>query len=477
MTKNVSKNKRTLVMDPELVKSSTGTTLTVNPPLAVQPVIVPDKPWEGFMINFYTSVIDEGGKLRLWYNCRDKDRKFHVGYAESEDGIHWTKPALGLTEFEGNTANNIVSGTNFFAGNVFRDPHAASPDAAYVCISSVFKGFAPPAECAIYRYTSPDGLRWKRDAEPMLAFEADSQNVTLWDEKLGSYVLFLRGWDLHDPAGRARRVVRLELDALDRPTGIKPTGRGQTKEPERTPFIADEIPTVFACDALDPMHTDVYTSAVHPYGTQGEWLVGFPSMYRHDTESPHRNDGRTEIQFIASRDGKKWLRFDRAPYVAPGLDGSASANMIYIGAGLVERGDEVWHYGTIYRTTHGDEPARQKQQDGTICRFTQRIDGFVSLNFAPAGGRCLTKPVPVTGGKLKLNVDTGALGEARVGLLDENGHEILGFGVDECEPLRLNATGADIRWKEQADLASLLGRQVSLLIVATRTKLFSFRFE
>jgi len=28
-------------------------------------------------------------------------------YAESEDGIHWTKPDLGLVEFNGNTRNNI----------------------------------------------------------------------------------------------------------------------------------------------------------------------------------------------------------------------------------------------------------------------------------------------------------------------------------------------------------------------------------
>ena len=29
-------------------------------------------------------------------------------YAESKDGIHWTKPDLGLFEFDGSKKNNIV---------------------------------------------------------------------------------------------------------------------------------------------------------------------------------------------------------------------------------------------------------------------------------------------------------------------------------------------------------------------------------
>ena len=38
-------------------------------------------------------------------------------YAESEDGIRWTKPSLGVVEFQGSTDNNIIwdgIGTNNF---------------------------------------------------------------------------------------------------------------------------------------------------------------------------------------------------------------------------------------------------------------------------------------------------------------------------------------------------------------------------
>ena len=99
--------------------------------------------------------------------------------------------------------------------------------------------------------------------------------------------------------------------------------------------------------------------------------------------------------------------------------------MLCIAAGLVVRGDEIWQYGTGYRTTHGDVPGREQRGDGTIFRHVQRVDGFVSLDFSSAGGRAPTAPVVVNGSTLRLNLDTGALGELRVALLDpSNGREL-----------------------------------------------------
>ena len=31
-----------------------------------------------------------------------------TAYAESDDGIHWTKPKLGIIEFNGSSENNLV---------------------------------------------------------------------------------------------------------------------------------------------------------------------------------------------------------------------------------------------------------------------------------------------------------------------------------------------------------------------------------
>ena len=346
---------RHLFLDPAFVREAQGAALVVNPPRSSEIVIRADKPWEEFMITFYLSVIDDGGKLRMWYICRDKDKKPNVAYAESVDGAHWTKPGLGVAEYRGSRANNLV-GIRNLEGNVFRDDHTANPQERYVYVSSVGKGGG------IFRFTSPNGYTWKRDELPLLPFEADSQNVTFWDARLGKYVSYIRAWNpAKQPVAADRKVVRLESERLDRPSGIvpaRPRDQSRPSDQTRDPFLRDELPDALVCDGQDPPATDIYTNAIQPYPLDPSWYVGFPAFYRHAIGSPHHNDGWTEIQFVGSRDGKKWERYNRESYLKPGLAGSESGSMLFIGTGLVVRGDELWQYGTGYRTTHGDVPGR-----------------------------------------------------------------------------------------------------------------------
>lgn len=147
------------------------------------------------------------------------------------------------------------------------------------------------------------------------------------------------------------------------------------------------------------------------------------------------------------------------------------------GRSLVVRGDEIWQYGTEFESEHGDTAVRQKKTDGVIVRWVQRVDGFVSANSGDDEGVLRTSVVKVTGSKLKLNLDTGALGELRVGLTDASGKALDGFRVDQCGSVQTNATGATITWAANADLSALQGRDVRLEFRSRRTKLYSFRFE
>ena len=74
------------------------------------PVVRRDQPWEGVSAitgpYVYGTVMWQGDKLRMWYQFLNEGN--HVGYAESRDGIHWSKPSLGIVEFEGSRANNMV---------------------------------------------------------------------------------------------------------------------------------------------------------------------------------------------------------------------------------------------------------------------------------------------------------------------------------------------------------------------------------
>jgi hypothetical protein len=465
---------RTLFLDPDILVSSTYAVIETNAPIEKEVVILPDRPWEQLMISFFFTVRDEGGTLRLWYICRDLDNQPNVAYAESTDGIHWIKPNLGIVDYHGSTDNNLVGIPNL-EGVVFRDETAPAAE-RYVYITNVYHE-------GIMRFYSPDGLRWTKSTDILLSFEADTQLVTFRDERLGKYVTYLRGWDPGSDTERQRKVVRLEFDSYLGHLAIEPSGvptHPASAAKTRLHWIVDEIPTVLATDGRDPAHTDIYNISAQPYPVDPAWYVGFPSFYRHDPESddpPYQNSGRTEIQFVGSRDGINWQRYDRQPYIAPSLVGADRGNMVFMGTGLVIRGDEIWHFATGFHSRHGDVAARRAKTDGRIVRYVQRVDGFVSLNTGDTTGTAQTVPVDISGNTLRLNLDTGGLGSLRVGLVDKDGHEVPGFGVANCVPLSVNDTGAQVQWNGGADLSNLAHRQLSLRFESNRTRLFSFRFE
>ena len=43
-----------------------------------------------------------------WQGLGDHAHPRYICYAESTDGINWTRPTLGLVEFEGSKNNNII---------------------------------------------------------------------------------------------------------------------------------------------------------------------------------------------------------------------------------------------------------------------------------------------------------------------------------------------------------------------------------
>ena len=112
-------------------------------------------------------------------------------YAESKDGIHWTKPNLGLFEWKWSKENNIVwlgPGTHNFTA--FRDANPAAPaEARYKAFGGVgsFGGGLVP-------FTSPDCVHWTLGQEkPVITNGAfDSQNLAFWDTDRGEYRAYWR---------------------------------------------------------------------------------------------------------------------------------------------------------------------------------------------------------------------------------------------------------------------------------------------
>lgn len=138
----------------------------------------------------YGTVLKQGGKFRMWY-LGMFEVELAAGqapgwwrpmcYAESEDGVHWEKPNLGLVEFQGNTDNNIcriesdvpsLAKVNDFL-SVIHEPGDPDPDRRFKCVYIAHPEFSDvkggrstigPDEgrwAAFVAATSADGLSWK----------------------------------------------------------------------------------------------------------------------------------------------------------------------------------------------------------------------------------------------------------------------------------------------------------------------------
>merc|ERR1711977_661974 len=63
---------------------------------SAQPILQRDRPWEDMAFGRYPSVAHDGTKFRMWYRAWFDG----VAYAESQDGIHWQKPELGIYDVD-----------------------------------------------------------------------------------------------------------------------------------------------------------------------------------------------------------------------------------------------------------------------------------------------------------------------------------------------------------------------------------------
>src|SRR5262249_24523048 len=108
-------------------------------------------------------------------------------YAESKDGITWTKPNLGLFEFLRSKDNNIVwmGGKETHNFTPFKDKNPSAPEA---------ERYKALAGYPLRAFISPDGIHWKLlREEPVITKGAfDSQNLAFWDTERQQYVAYFR---------------------------------------------------------------------------------------------------------------------------------------------------------------------------------------------------------------------------------------------------------------------------------------------
>ena len=472
---------RELFVDDALIDRLTaGAARRLHHPRPQEVVLKHDQAWEGSGSGYH-SVFQDSDKYRMYYKAwhlEATEGRLDSGlhplfccYAESQDGIHWQKPALGLVEFEGSKQNNIVlasgdlNGANVDAGHpaVFKDGNPDAPTASRY--KAIVRSRKPKG---LYVLGSPDGLHWTPlSKQPVITDGAfDSQNLAFWDPMLGQYRAY---WRIFSDGKRAIRTA-----------------------------VSDDF--IHWRSHLDVEYADspaehLYTNQVKPYYRAPQLLIGFPTRYvdRGWSDSTsllpdreHRELRASSVQrygtaiteglLMVSRDGVHFDRWNEA-FLRPGIQRPGT-----------------WHYGHQYIAWHAVETKSAfagappelslyasesywTNPGSELRRYTLRLDGFVSVNAPMSGGELVTKPVKFAGSELRLNFASSAAGGILVELQDAAGKALPGYGRDDCQVVFGDDTDRLVTWKQGADLSKLQSLPVRLRFEMRDADLYAFRFH
>jgi len=455
-------------VDDYLVEDCSGVELRLATPHAEGTVFLFDQPWEGGTSG-YTTVFQDGDLYRMYYRGSantDYSIKATVGseekaiathdqfacYAESTDGIHWTRPNLGLFEFNGSKENNIIwveRGSHNFAP--FKDGNPAAPaDQRYKAVaSSNYDG--DKRKPILIAFVSPDGVHWKklRD-EPIITDGAfDSLNRAFWDEQRQEYVAIYR----------------------DFVNGVRTIKFAHSKD--FLTWTAGEL-----ADFGDAPAENLYTNAAVPYARAPHLYFALPRRFMpwktYFSEMAATSPGMSDVVFMSSRDGVHWNRFEEA-FLRPGLHernwghraNTPSAGLLFTGP------EEI----SFYVERDYTFPSNRLE------RFTVRPDGFVSMHAGWPGGEFTTKPFTFTGSSLVLNYSTSASGSIRVEIQDANGYPLPGFALEESPLIVGDKLDGVVDWNygqgrtDRSPLKRLAGATIRLRFVMRDADLYSLQFK
>jgi hypothetical protein len=409
---------------------------------------------------FYGSIIRVGAKYRMWY-CAISDTtaigsvstSARIAYAESDDGIHWRKPELGLTAFKGNTRNNLVgmpanldfSRIEPLVCFVLYEPEEPERSRQYkMAVYGRYYDSADPKQLshganvpsAIYPFFSADGLNWQL---------AVPQPKGKWFDETET------PFRLHN---------NFEMGGLYKFDGLYYVA-GQEHSPDIT--MPDGTPTRRAMvthwsgDFVQWSQERSFSfqrygyrsprqsleEAHEPAGiwNRGNVLLGLYGLWHGASVTSER---RMDLGFLISNDGVHF----REPipdhvFIRAGADGAWDQRGLIHGQGYEQVGHQTYiYYGSW-------DPSNSGMGQCAVGVATMRRDGFGYLSTREKGdGQLTTKPLanlrPVL---LSLNAE-GLSREAflRVELIDKMGKPIEGYSGPDAALVRDSGLNVKVSW-------------------------------
>lgn len=446
-------SRRELFVDPLLIDRLSGeAALRLARPHDEGIVIPFDRPWEGAFCG-YVTVLHDNDLYRAYYRGlpvagADGSAAEVTCYAESQDGIRWTKPILRLFEVAGNRDNNVIlAGLAPFSHN-FSPLIDSRPG---VQGEQRYKALAGTSKTGLVAFVSSDALHWRRlRDQPVITGGAfDSQNVAFWSEHEQFYVCYFRTFQ--DGFRRITRTTSLDFVSWSEPVlmeyGDKPIEHLYTNQ------------------------THPYFRAPHVYvSIAARFLPGrqvlTPEQAKAINVDPKYFGDCSDGIFMTTRGGNRYDRSFMDGFIRPGvgLENWVSRTN-YPALGVIPTGNAEM---SVYANQNYGQPTAH------LRRYSLRADGFVSVSAPYGGGELLTKPLTFAGRELTLNFSTSAAGSVRVEFQTAAGQPVV--GLTESAELIGNELDRVVHWKSGSDVSALAGKTVRLRFILKDADVYSLRF-
>ncbi len=481
---------------------------------------------DGAFVAYYNAMwwdIDRAGTLEPGFKEDRAHHIFHrIGYAVSQDGVHWEKPNLGLVEApagidwdkhgpfpspEGSTRENNLGVPFVVVADLGRHGNVNDAEKRYALRLAPDES-GPAGVGAAWTHAPrgyfapelPDFLRDAKWREKLIdsggSFDPRRHVLHFWDHGHQEWVAMEQGVVGHwIPSREIARFASKDLinwtsQAALYPDCADPHAPQRYDEPmSLTPFCAEGV--VFGL--LSWFHSD----RSHPDGGP---------RFEPTAEHPHRwpwcRKGTNEMRIALSRDGGiSWDRTSSREAWIPHGSEQDSYDRLVIGAlPPVRVGEEDWFYIDVINGDHlgiRNDPEQSpyyhhRLPQHQIALYVQKRNRYVSLTARSQREVLITRPVLVTAGALQLNVDASR-GMVRVGVAGADpvatfsgstpstaphlleGHLLPGFTFQDCQPVYVDSVEHTVRFNNGASVEALRGRAVCLLFEVVDADLFGFR--
>ncbi len=436
----------------------------------VGPVLKATLESDGGSFGFYHTALynPHEKRFQLWFSVGTdhasmslgKETYRGVGYAESDDGIHWNRPLVAA-----DGKSNIV--LPMTGNSVMLDPtlpwgHAEKFKAAWM----------HPHSRAALAYSS-DGRSWHfyNDGNPVTHRAGDTQNQVFWEPVRKAYILGTRT-DLGAGGGPTehrgwRFMVHENGDIRNHPTAWK--------------TILDRIAVNDPHQKQGSNPPDLQFHHISMWRHEGIWfqLINIwtaPTQKEYDQDEDQIRHERDVSDYYlgVSRDVVTIDRsfvHARQPFVPRGPGGSWDDDIIVPSNNIITRGDEHW----IYYCGMNERIYNFKNRERSYIGLAKLpLDRLIGQSAGQEFGTVVTKPFRLEGESLQVNIDA-KLGELRVEVLDAAGEPIAGYGGDDARTYRnVDELRLTPRWSKP--LSEIKGRNIRLRFHLQNAALYAFQF-